>query len=190
MPRGGCGGRRRHPGRHRLAAAGAVDWNSLLKQQNGFYEPGVFDVRSDPPRPTALASATAALATTGEFDHPVLDRAEREAGRCFRENTEGAALPAEACARHGVPDVSFPSDLVFNGALGRPYVESDAVDPRGVYGRSKAEAERRILAAHPQALVVRTSAFFGPWDIHNFAYATLHAVSRHAIARSPHGAGT
>jgi dTDP-4-dehydrorhamnose reductase len=37
-----------------------------------------------------------------------------------------------------------------------------------VYGRSKAEAEQRVLDKHPGALVVRTSAFFGPWDKHNF----------------------
>ncbi|MDQ3058140.1 MAG: sugar nucleotide-binding protein [Pseudomonadota bacterium] len=249
---------------------GAVDWNSLLQHQHGFYEPGVFDVRASPPRPTVLAAATAALATTGAFDHPVLDRvgwwkrderfyrppsrsarlrvvgsprrllitgasgtlgqafsrichlrgldhhllsrreldiadgasidaalqacqpwavintagyvrvadAEREAQRCFRENTEGAALLAEACARQGIAYVTFSSDLVFNGALGRPYLESDAVDPQGIYGRSKAQAEPRILAAHPQALVIRSSAFFGPWDLYNFAYATLHALAR------------
>lgn len=34
---------------------GATDWNSLLTRDAGHYEPGVFDVRSSPPRPTALA---------------------------------------------------------------------------------------------------------------------------------------
>ena len=34
---------------------GAFDWNSLLTRNDGHYEPGVFDVRSVPPRPTALA---------------------------------------------------------------------------------------------------------------------------------------
>ena len=256
---------------------GAVDWNSLLQHDNGFYEPGVFDVRSNPPRPTVLAAATAALAGSGDFDHPVLDRAgwwrrderfyrlppcssklrmvgsprrllvtgstgtlgqaisrichqrgldhdllsrrdldiadaasvdaalaayrpwavvntagyvrvadaEHEANRCFRENTEGAALMAAACARLGIPCLSFSSDLVFSGALGRPYAESDAVDPAGVYGRSKAEAEQCIVAAHPGALVIRTSAFFGPWDIYNFAYSTLHGLARGQRIKAP-----
>jgi dTDP-4-dehydrorhamnose reductase len=52
---------------------GAVDWNSLLTREAGFYEPGPFDVRAPSPRPTALAVAATALATTGAFDHPVLD---------------------------------------------------------------------------------------------------------------------
>lgn len=40
---------------------GATDWNSLLTQDAGHYEPGVFDVRSTPPRPTALAGLLADL---------------------------------------------------------------------------------------------------------------------------------
>ena len=33
---------------------GAYDWNSLLTQNNNFYESGAFDVRSGKPRPTAI----------------------------------------------------------------------------------------------------------------------------------------
>ena len=39
------------------------------------------------------------------------------------------------------------------------------------------EAERRVLAAHDGALVVRTSAFFGPWDRYNFVWSVLRALS-------------
>jgi dTDP-4-dehydrorhamnose reductase len=42
-----------------------------------------------------------------------------------------------------------------------------------VYGESKAEAKRRIAGAHPEALIIRTSAFFGPWDRVNFVYQVL-----------------
>src|SRR5919112_3175772 len=232
---------------------GALDWNSLLTRRNGFYEPGPFDVRTTVPRRTALAHAAEALAKTGTFDHPVLDRAgwwkrdirfykpparksnacrlvgaprqllitgasgtlgraysrlcdfrglnhvllsrqdmeivnpksvakalecyrpwavintagyvrvaeaENDAERCFRENTLGAEVLAEACARVGIPLVTFSSDLVFDGSLDRPYVEGDAVSPTTVYGASKAEAERLVLAVHDKALVIRTSAFF------------------------------
>ena len=53
---------------------GAMDWNSLLTRREGFYEPGAFDIRFDPPRPTVIASAMRALARSGQFDHPVLAR--------------------------------------------------------------------------------------------------------------------
>lgn len=103
--------------------------------------------------------------------------AEREPGRCFRENTEGPAVAAVACAERGIPFVSFSTDLVFDGRLGRPYVETDTLCPTGVYGASKAAAEQRIVALCPKALILRTSAFFGPWDPHNFVYHTLCALA-------------
>ena len=250
---------------------GCVDWNSLLMQNNGFYESGVFDVRGKTVRPTALADAVASLAKNGDFDHPVLDGAgwwhrsdrffaqpakpivapaviksvprklvitggtgtlgralsricehrslahdllsradmdiadaasveaalvrhrpwavinaagyvrvadaHRESERCFRENTTGAEMLARACAKLGIPYVTFSSDLVFDGSLGRAYVESDQVSPLCVYGSSKAEAERRVMQAFPDALVVRTSAFFGPWDRYNFVHAVLRDLA-------------
>jgi dTDP-4-dehydrorhamnose reductase len=38
--------------------------------------------------------------------------------------------------------------------------------------------EERVLDALPDALVVRTSAFFGPWDAHNFVTVALRALAR------------
>lgn len=106
-----------------------------------------------------------------------VDDAEREAEKCLRENAEGAATLAAACARRGAALLTFSSDLVFDGTKGSPYVESDEVSPLNVYGRSKAEAERRVLAEMPAALVVRTSAFFGPWDEHNFVTLVLRTLA-------------
>ncbi len=249
---------------------GTMDWSSLLTRRRGHYEPGPFDVRGPAPRRTALGHAAEALAKTGAYDHPVLDRAgwwrrderfyrpkgrsagngvavavprrvlvtgatgtlgramarlcehrgldhvatsrpeldiadpgsvraalrrhrpwavintagfvrvadaEREPEACRRANVEGAARLAEACAAAGIPYLTFSSDLDFDGAKGAPYVESDPTAPQGVYGASKAEAERAVLAAHPGALVARTSAFFGPWDRHNAVWAALHAAA-------------
>lgn len=106
-----------------------------------------------------------------------VDDAEHEPERCMRENADGAAILAQACAARGVSLVTFSSDLVFDGTKGAAYVESDPTNPLNVYGRSKAAAEQRVLAAHPAALVVRTSAFFGPWDVHNFVFYALRALS-------------
>ena len=107
-----------------------------------------------------------------------VDDAEREPELCRRENTRGPATLAAACAPRDIRLLTFSSDLVFDGASRRePYVESDAVAPLNVYGQSKAEAERLVLGACPDALVVRTSAFFGPWDEHNFVYAALRALA-------------
>jgi dTDP-4-dehydrorhamnose reductase len=106
-----------------------------------------------------------------------VDEAEEDAARCFRENRDGARVLAEACAQRGLPFVTFSSDLVFDGRHDVPYVEGDAAAPLNVYGRSKAEAERLVLEAWPAALVVRTSAFFGPWDRWNFLTLALDRMA-------------
>jgi dTDP-4-dehydrorhamnose reductase len=114
-----------------------------------------------------------------------VDDAEREPELCFRGNTHGPALLAAACARHELPLLTFSSDLVFDGAQQVPYVEHDPVAPLNVYGRSKAAAERLVLTTLPRALVVRTSAFFGPWDDYNFITQTLRALHAGELVVAP-----
>ncbi|HWG54951.1 MAG TPA: sugar nucleotide-binding protein [Gaiellaceae bacterium] len=106
-----------------------------------------------------------------------VDDAEADAARCMRENAVGPEILARACAARGIGLVTFSSDLVFDGLARRPYVESDAVAPLNVYGASKAAAEELVLAAHDGALVVRTSAFFGPTDAYNFVTRILEELA-------------
>lgn len=49
---------------------GATDWDSLLTQARGRYEPGVFDIRGGEVRPTPLARVAADLALRGRTEHP------------------------------------------------------------------------------------------------------------------------
>ena len=261
------------------ALLGSYDWNCLVTECKGYYEPGPFDVRGERPRATALARLMRELATGRELSSPVLqgqgwwrrpgrflckpvatstavadisnrrshspgtflrpilitgatgtlggafaricnqrnlayrvvnrqemdiadpasveaaiaryqpwaiinaggyvrvDQAETDTERCFRENTHGPTVLALACIRHDLRFTTFSSDLVFDGRGEAPYVESDRVAPLSVYGQSKAEAEQRVLDADPQALVIRSSAFFGPWDKHNFVTQALDALA-------------
>ncbi|MFL6212487.1 MAG: family 1 glycosylhydrolase [Blastocatellia bacterium] len=105
-----------------------------------------------------------------------VDDAENDAARCMRENAEGPALLAAECAARGVRLVTFSSDLVFDGERATPYLESDTRAPLNVYGVSKAQAEADVLQSLPSALVIRTSAFFGPWDEYNFVTLALRAL--------------
>lgn len=99
-----------------------------------------------------------------------VDDAENEPEKCFADNTTGAQNLALVAAKYGIRLVTFSSDLVFDGKKGSAYTEEDEVSPINTYGLSKAQAEKAVLAAHPDALVIRTSAFFSPWDEYNFAY--------------------
>ncbi|RYY75360.1 MAG: SDR family oxidoreductase [Gammaproteobacteria bacterium] len=252
---------------------GAYDWNSLLTQDNNFYESGAFDVRAGKPRPTAVAKLIQQLCEKKSPNHPVLqaegwwkntehvhfafgesknartlpvieqmfpenlanenvrpvfiigatgtlgrafahicsmrnisylllsrkemdivneeqvealfrehepwavinaagfvrvDDAESMADLCFRENTCGPVVLARACLKFGARLLTFSSDLVFDGKTKNPYCETSVTAPLNMYGTSKAYAEKYVLAENPTTLVVRTSAFFGPWDNYNF----------------------
>lgn len=114
-----------------------------------------------------------------------VDDAEADVERCFRENTLGPALLASFCERNGIALVTFSSDLVFDGAQTAPYVESDRIAPLNVYGMSKAEAEKRVLDSHPGALVIRTSAFFSPWDEYNFISVAMRALRQGRTFMAP-----
>jgi dTDP-4-dehydrorhamnose reductase len=107
-----------------------------------------------------------------------IDDAEHDPVSCFRVNAIGAKNLAKICARRNIQLLTFSSDLVFDGKFDRPYVEEDAPAPLSIYGHSKAAAERRVLGNFPDALVVRTSAFFGPWDDRNFLTVSLERLSR------------
>jgi len=106
-----------------------------------------------------------------------VDDAEVDSTRCFRENTEGAHLLARECGQRDLPLLTFSSDLVFDGKKGSAHVESDACCPLNVYGASKAEAEKLVMEAMPSALIVRASAFFGPWDEYNFVISALRSLA-------------
>ena len=103
-----------------------------------------------------------------------VDEAEQDP-RQWRENAEGPGLLALHTQRRGLALVTYSSDLVFDGAKDVPYVESDAANPLNAYGRAKRAAENAVLAASGLALVIRTAAFFGPWDPHNYV---AHALCR------------
>ena len=97
--------------------AGSCDWASLLTRQEGIYEPGAYDVRSSPPRKTALARAIPDLAATGTFDHPCLDGAGwwQRPDRFYRGI--GLSRPRRA-SRRGI----WIDDL--HGPMGRAFVRA------------------------------------------------------------------
>lgn len=107
-----------------------------------------------------------------------VDDAEMEKDVCFMANVTGPENLARVCRQYGIRLMTFSSDLVFDGKKKNPYIESDEVFPLNVYGASKARSETMVLQQCPDALVIRTSAFFGPWDQYNFASHVLNTLEQ------------
>lgn len=88
-----------------------------------------------------------------------VEKCEAEPDLARYVNVQLAANVAQACDRLGLPLTHISTDHLFSGGASLVN-ENYPVEPINVYGRTKAEAERQVLAAHPHALVVRTN-FYG-----------------------------
>ncbi|MBO75233.1 MAG: dTDP-4-dehydrorhamnose reductase [Flavobacteriales bacterium] len=78
--------------------------------------------------------------------YTAVDRAEEESDRAYAINAEGPRLLAESCARHDVDLIHISTDYVFDGEQDRPYLPSDAPNPKGVYADSKRAGELALEA--------------------------------------------
>lgn len=97
-----------------------------------------------------------------------VDGAESKQEQAHAVNADGAGNLARAAAESGTPLLHISTDYVFEGVAPlddagrpRPYVESDPTGPRSVYGLTKLDGERQVLAASRKHCVVRTAWLYG-----------------------------
>ena len=112
-----------------------------------------------------------------------VDDAETEYANCYAANTQGPANLANISSKYNFKLLTFSSDLVFDGSKGKSYIESDPKSPLNIYGKSKARAEDYVLKQDPSALIIRTSAFFGPWDNYNFVTSVLSSLKNQQFVK-------
>jgi dTDP-4-dehydrorhamnose reductase len=91
-----------------------------------------------------------------------VDRAESEEDLAFAINAEAAACLAAETGKRGIPLIYVSTDYVFDGRKGAPYVEKDLTAPLNAYGRSKLAGERRVSAANPRHVILRTAWLYSP----------------------------
>ena len=90
-----------------------------------------------------------------------VDGCESNQELAFAVNRDGAVNVAEAAKRAGTKVLFLSSDYVFDGTNTSPYETDAARNPQSVYGRSKAEAEVRLLEVLPECCILRTAWMFG-----------------------------
>jgi dTDP-4-dehydrorhamnose reductase len=90
-----------------------------------------------------------------------VDGCERNRDLAFAVNRDGAVNVAAAAKQIGAQLLFLSSDYVFDGTKKSPYGTNDVRNPQSVYGRTKAEAEVRLLELIPDCCIARTSWLFG-----------------------------
>lgn len=114
--------------------------------------------------------------------YTAVDKAESEPERAFAVNRDGAAAAARAAAELGIPFIHVSTDYVFDGRKPDPYREDDQTGPLNIYGQSKLEGERAVMAAHPGAIVLRTSWVYSPFGS-NFLKTMLRVGAERPLLR-------
>jgi dTDP-4-dehydrorhamnose reductase len=90
-----------------------------------------------------------------------VDGCESNRDLAFAVNRDGAVNVAMAAKEIGARLVFLSSDYVFDGKKTTPYEINDVRNPQSVYGRTKAEAEIKLLDLMPDCCITRTSWVFG-----------------------------
>ena len=154
--------------------------------QSEIFSPGHAEVDITDPEAVgrALEATRAEVLVNCAAFHNV-ERCEAEAGNAFAANALAVNAMAERCAQDGVTFVTFSTDYVFDGTLGRPYTEADAPAPISVYGASKYAGELLVARLGSNAYVVRTCGVYGTHFSPTKGYTFLDRVIAHARAGEP-----
>ena len=147
---------------------------------------------SDPSQLVARIREAAPRVIVNAAAYTAVDRAQSEPEAAHTVNGVAPGLIAREARRTGALVVHFSTDYVFDGAKRTPYIESDATNPLGVYGRSKLEGERAVLDSRAAAIVLRTAWVYAPHG-RNFMLTMLRLAAKGDPVRvvdDQHGAPT
>lgn len=89
--------------------------------------------------------------------YTAVDLAETDIEAARLVNATATKYLAEATAEQKIPFVHISTDYVFDGTVSVPRLETDPVNPIGVYGQTKLEGEEFALAINPLTIVIRTA---------------------------------
>ena len=89
--------------------------------------------------------------------YTAVDKAEDDIELCYLINKNAPCNLGTIAKKYGAKVIHVSTDYVFDGTSTRPYVETDPVSPRSIYGKSKEEGEQALLEACPESIIIRTA---------------------------------
>ncbi|MDH5934306.1 MULTISPECIES: dTDP-4-dehydrorhamnose reductase [Vibrio] len=103
-------------------------------------------------QPTVIINAAA---------HTAVDKAEQQIELSYAINRDGPKYLAQAAQSVGAAILHISTDYVFEGDKASEYVETDATNPQGIYGKSKLAGEITVAQACDKHIILRTAWVFG-----------------------------
>lgn len=89
--------------------------------------------------------------------YTAVDLAESDIDNARLVNATATKNLAEATAKADIPFIHLSTDYVFDGTVSTPRLESDQVNPIGLYGQTKLEGEQLALGTNPKTIIIRTA---------------------------------
>ena len=93
--------------------------------------------------------------------YTAVDACESHEREAFAVNSDGIAAIAEAARKISSLVVHFSTDYVFDGLKNAPYIETDAPNPKSVYGKSKLAGDRRLEQTISNHIILKVSWLYG-----------------------------
>ncbi|WP_299531903.1 dTDP-4-dehydrorhamnose reductase [Ulvibacterium sp.] len=109
--------------------------------------------------------------------HTAVDSAETETEKADAVNHLAVGHLARIVKENDLAFIHISTDYVFDGRASEPYKETDAPNPKSVYGRTKLDGENAILKLNPaRTLIIRTSWMYSSYGS-NFVKTMLRLGS-------------
>jgi dTDP-4-dehydrorhamnose reductase len=93
--------------------------------------------------------------------YTAVDKAESESDKAMKINGVAPGVLAEEAKKLGALMVHYSTDYVFDGTKTEPYVETDAPNPLGAYGRTKLAGDEAVRAVGGAHLIFRLCWVYG-----------------------------
>ncbi len=108
--------------------------------------------------------------------YTAVDKAESEPDLAYAINAIAPQTLAEEAAKLNAALIHFSTDYVYDGSKAADYLETDAVNPLSVYGKSKLTGEQAIREVGLPHLILRTSWVYGAYG-KNFLKTIIRLAS-------------
>ena len=92
-----------------------------------------------------------------------VDKAEEEPELANLINAEAVGVIAKFAFEGNIPFVHISTDYVFDGTATSPYLENEKINPKSVYGSSKALGEKETVENNSSAYILRTAWVYGEY---------------------------